>query len=236
MRTLSKVPPGRRKPTPPTVGTCGWVALLKVPPGRREPSKVPPGRRDQPPILTPQQTRAFGPPRTSPSSASRRYRADGERRPRHAVDVLVARVRGPVSRLLRQGQQQQQVASSSPAISPTAHAMQVRALAPLPIGSFGAIRRTVERRPETTGCRCRCGPVTRRRAARRAGRAGSGSSMRCSARGLGPAAGVDRIAALINASGKRVLAVDIPSGLDADAGLPMGTTVPHGAHGHVRRV
>ena len=35
----------------------------------------------------------------------------------------------------------------------------------------------------------------------------------------------DRIAALINASGRRVLAVDIPSGLDADTGLPMGTTV-----------
>jgi NAD(P)H-hydrate epimerase len=35
----------------------------------------------------------------------------------------------------------------------------------------------------------------------------------------------DRVAELINASGKRVLAVDIPSGLDADTGEPMGTTV-----------
>jgi NAD(P)H-hydrate epimerase len=35
----------------------------------------------------------------------------------------------------------------------------------------------------------------------------------------------DRIAAIINASTARVLAVDIPSGLDADTGQPMGTTV-----------
>lgn len=35
----------------------------------------------------------------------------------------------------------------------------------------------------------------------------------------------DRIAALINASGRRVLAVDLPSGLDADTGLPMGIAV-----------
>ncbi len=35
----------------------------------------------------------------------------------------------------------------------------------------------------------------------------------------------DRVAATINASPARVLAVDIPSGLDADTGLPMGTTV-----------
>jgi NAD(P)H-hydrate epimerase len=35
----------------------------------------------------------------------------------------------------------------------------------------------------------------------------------------------DRVATLINASGKRVLAVDIPSGLDADTGQPMGITV-----------
>jgi NAD(P)H-hydrate epimerase len=35
----------------------------------------------------------------------------------------------------------------------------------------------------------------------------------------------DRIAALLGASAARVLAVDIPSGLDADTGLPMGTTV-----------
>jgi NAD(P)H-hydrate epimerase len=34
-----------------------------------------------------------------------------------------------------------------------------------------------------------------------------------------------RIAALINAGPARVLAVDIPSGLDADTGLPMGTAV-----------
>jgi NAD(P)H-hydrate epimerase len=35
----------------------------------------------------------------------------------------------------------------------------------------------------------------------------------------------NRIAELINASGKPVLAVDIPSGLDAETGLPMGATV-----------
>ena len=35
----------------------------------------------------------------------------------------------------------------------------------------------------------------------------------------------DRIAASINAVPARVLAVDIPSGLDADTGLPMGETV-----------
>jgi NAD(P)H-hydrate epimerase len=35
----------------------------------------------------------------------------------------------------------------------------------------------------------------------------------------------DRIIALINASGKRVLAVDVPSGLDADTGRPLGTAV-----------
>jgi NAD(P)H-hydrate epimerase len=35
----------------------------------------------------------------------------------------------------------------------------------------------------------------------------------------------DRVAAAINATSSRVLAVDIPSGLDADTGLPMGTTV-----------
>jgi NAD(P)H-hydrate epimerase len=35
----------------------------------------------------------------------------------------------------------------------------------------------------------------------------------------------DRIAAVINASPGNVLAVDIPSGLDADTGLPMGTAV-----------
>jgi NAD(P)H-hydrate epimerase len=35
----------------------------------------------------------------------------------------------------------------------------------------------------------------------------------------------DRIIDLINASGKRVLAVDVPSGLDADTGLPLGTAV-----------
>jgi NAD(P)H-hydrate epimerase len=35
----------------------------------------------------------------------------------------------------------------------------------------------------------------------------------------------DRIATCINASAARVLAVDIPSGLDADSGLPMGPTI-----------
>src|SRR3954467_7246020 len=35
----------------------------------------------------------------------------------------------------------------------------------------------------------------------------------------------DRVIGLINASGKRVLAVDVPSGLDADTGLPLGTAV-----------
>jgi NAD(P)H-hydrate epimerase len=35
----------------------------------------------------------------------------------------------------------------------------------------------------------------------------------------------DRIATCINASAARILAVDIPSGLDADTGLPMGQTV-----------
>ena len=35
----------------------------------------------------------------------------------------------------------------------------------------------------------------------------------------------DRVIAAINASGARVLAVDIPSGLDCDAGRPLGPTV-----------
>jgi NAD(P)H-hydrate epimerase len=35
----------------------------------------------------------------------------------------------------------------------------------------------------------------------------------------------DRIASLVNAGPARVLAVDIPSGLDADTGLPMGVTI-----------
>ena len=35
----------------------------------------------------------------------------------------------------------------------------------------------------------------------------------------------DRLIGLINASGKRILAVDVPSGLDADTGLPLGTVV-----------
>jgi NAD(P)H-hydrate epimerase len=35
----------------------------------------------------------------------------------------------------------------------------------------------------------------------------------------------DRIAALIDAAAARVLAVDIPSGLDSDTGLPMGATI-----------
>lgn len=35
----------------------------------------------------------------------------------------------------------------------------------------------------------------------------------------------DQIASCINASAARVLAVDIPSGLDADSGLPMGPTI-----------
>jgi NAD(P)H-hydrate epimerase len=39
----------------------------------------------------------------------------------------------------------------------------------------------------------------------------------------------DRIAALVNAGSARVLAVDIPSGLDADTGLPMGVTI-HAEH------
>ena len=35
----------------------------------------------------------------------------------------------------------------------------------------------------------------------------------------------DQVIVTINASGARVLAVDIPSGLDADTGLPLGWTV-----------
>ena len=35
----------------------------------------------------------------------------------------------------------------------------------------------------------------------------------------------DRVAEIINGSATRVLAVDIPSGLDADTGLPMGATI-----------
>jgi NAD(P)H-hydrate epimerase len=35
----------------------------------------------------------------------------------------------------------------------------------------------------------------------------------------------DRVVEAINASGARVLAVDIPTGLDADTGLPQGATV-----------
>jgi NAD(P)H-hydrate epimerase len=35
----------------------------------------------------------------------------------------------------------------------------------------------------------------------------------------------DQIAACINDGGARILAVDIPSGLDADSGLPMGPTI-----------
>jgi NAD(P)H-hydrate epimerase len=35
----------------------------------------------------------------------------------------------------------------------------------------------------------------------------------------------DRVAEIVNAGPARVLAVDIPSGLDADTGLPMGATV-----------
>jgi NAD(P)H-hydrate epimerase len=35
----------------------------------------------------------------------------------------------------------------------------------------------------------------------------------------------DRVIEIINASGKRVLAVDIPSGLDCDTGQPMGASV-----------
>jgi NAD(P)H-hydrate epimerase len=35
----------------------------------------------------------------------------------------------------------------------------------------------------------------------------------------------DRVIEIINAAGKRVLAVDIPSGLDCDTGRPMGATV-----------
>jgi NAD(P)H-hydrate epimerase len=36
---------------------------------------------------------------------------------------------------------------------------------------------------------------------------------------------LDRVIAAINASGARVLAVDIPSGLDSDTGMPQGPTV-----------
>jgi NAD(P)H-hydrate epimerase len=36
---------------------------------------------------------------------------------------------------------------------------------------------------------------------------------------------LDRVIAAINASGSRVFAVDIPSGLDCDAGRPLGETV-----------
>src|SRR5205085_140757 len=36
---------------------------------------------------------------------------------------------------------------------------------------------------------------------------------------------VDRVITAINASGARVLAVDIPSGLDADTGEPVGATI-----------
>jgi NAD(P)H-hydrate epimerase len=36
---------------------------------------------------------------------------------------------------------------------------------------------------------------------------------------------LDRVIDRINASGKRVLAVDIPSGLDCDTGLPLGATI-----------
>jgi NAD(P)H-hydrate epimerase len=36
---------------------------------------------------------------------------------------------------------------------------------------------------------------------------------------------MDRVIELINASGKRVLAVDIPSGLDCDTGEPLGATI-----------
>ncbi|MBY0523993.1 MAG: NAD(P)H-hydrate epimerase [Gemmataceae bacterium] len=36
---------------------------------------------------------------------------------------------------------------------------------------------------------------------------------------------LDQVIPVINASGKRVLAVDIPSGLDCDTGLPLGPTV-----------
>jgi NAD(P)H-hydrate epimerase len=39
------------------------------------------------------------------------------------------------------------------------------------------------------------------------------------------AAPFDRVIAAINASGAHVLAVDIPSGLDCDAGEPLGLTV-----------
>ena len=35
----------------------------------------------------------------------------------------------------------------------------------------------------------------------------------------------DRVIAAINAAGKRVLAVDIPSGLDCDTGQPLGAVV-----------
>ena len=40
----------------------------------------------------------------------------------------------------------------------------------------------------------------------------------------------DQIIAAINASGARVLAVDIPSGLDADTGQPLGPTIRAHAH------
>jgi NAD(P)H-hydrate epimerase len=36
---------------------------------------------------------------------------------------------------------------------------------------------------------------------------------------------LDRIIGLINDSGKRVLAVDLPSGLDCDSGAPLGVAV-----------
>ena len=36
---------------------------------------------------------------------------------------------------------------------------------------------------------------------------------------------LDRVIERINASGKRVLAVDIPSGLDCDTGEPLGATI-----------
>ena len=36
---------------------------------------------------------------------------------------------------------------------------------------------------------------------------------------------IDRVIALINNGGRKVLAVDIPSGLDADSGLPLGCAV-----------
>src|SRR5205807_2339818 len=36
---------------------------------------------------------------------------------------------------------------------------------------------------------------------------------------------LDRLVELINASPARILAVDIPSGLDADTGAPLGSTI-----------